>query len=108
MSSWIALGLAGLLEVVFAIALKQSRGLSHLPMALLAGAAMLLSLALLAFAMRALPISAAYAIWTGIGAVGTVVAGILLFGEPASVLRVASLSLILAGRVGLTLGAGTP
>ncbi|TDU28162.1 quaternary ammonium compound-resistance protein SugE [Panacagrimonas perspica] len=105
MTSWIILGLAGLLEVVFAVALKQSRGLSHLPMAVLAGIAMLCSLTLLALAMRSIPVSAAYAIWTGIGAVGTVVAGILLFGEAASVLRVTSLSLILAGMVGLKLGA---
>ncbi len=105
MTSWIILGLAGLLEVVFAVALKQSRGLSHLPMALLAGVAMLCSLALLALAMRSIPVSAAYAIWTGIGAIGTVTAGILLFGEPASVLRVTSLTLILAGMVGLKIGA---
>lgn len=105
MTSWIILGLAGLLEVVFAVALKQSRGLSHPPMALLAGVAMLCSLALLALAMRSIPVSAAYAIWTGIGAIGTVTAGILLFGEPASVLRVTSLTLILAGMVGLKIGA---
>ena len=105
MTGWIVLGLAGLLEVVFALALKQSRGLTVLPMSLLAGIAMLASLALLALAMRSIPLSAAYAIWTGIGAVGTVVAGIVVFGEPASVLRMASVSLILAGMVGLKLGA---
>lgn len=104
MSSWIVLALAGLLEVVFAVALKQSRGLSHLPMTLLAALAMLCSLGLLALAMRQIPISAAYAMWTGIGAVGTVLAGILLFGEAASVMRMASLALILAGIVGLKLG----
>ena len=105
MSKWILLGCAGLLEIVFALALKQSRGFSHLPMTFLAALAMVASLALLALAMRALPVSLAYAVWTGIGAVGTAVAGILLFGESASALKLISLALILAGMVGLKLSA---
>ena len=104
MTGWMMLGLAGLLEVVFAIALKQSRGLSHLPMTLLAVVAMTCSLALLALAMRSIPVSAAYAIWTGIGAVGTVLAGMVVFGEAATALRMGSVALILAGMVGLKLG----
>lgn len=104
MTGWIVLGLAGLLEVVFVLALKHSRGLTHLPMSLIAGIAMLGSLALLALAMRSIPLSTAYAIWTGIGAVGTVLAGVVVFGEPASILRMTSLSLILAGMVGLKAG----
>lgn len=103
MTSWIVLGVAGLLEIVFAVALKQSRGLSDKPMALLAAAAMLSSLALLAFAMRSIPISSAYVIWTGIGAVGTLLAGIVLFHEPASALRLSSASLILIGMIGIKL-----
>lgn len=103
MSNWMVLGLAGLLEVVFAVALKQSRGFSNLPMALLAGVAMLISLALLAFAMRQIPLGTAYAIWTGLGAVGTATAGIVLFGDTASALRLLSLALIVAGMVGLKL-----
>lgn len=104
MSSWIVLAFAGLLEVVFAVALKQSRGFSHLPMTLLAALAMIGSLGLLALAMREIPISAAYVVWTGIGAVGTVLVGILLFGEAASTLRLASIALILAGMIGLKFG----
>ena len=105
MSNWILLGCAGLLEILFALALKQSRGFSHLPMTLLAALAMLASLGLLALAMRALPLSLAYAVWTGIGAVGTAVVGIWLYGEPASALKLLSLALILAGMVGLKLSA---
>lgn len=105
MKPWWILGLAGIFEVLFALALARSRGLSNLPVTLLAVAAMTCSLALLASAMRSIPVSAAYAVWTGIGAVGTALAGILLFGETASALRVASLALILAGIVGLKLGA---
>lgn len=105
MSNWIVLGLAGLLEVVFAVALKQSRGFTHLPMALLATCAMLASLGLLALAMRQVPLGTAYAIWTGIGAIGTAIAGMLLYGEAASVLRLLSLCLIVAGMTGLKLAA---
>lgn len=105
MSSWIVLAFAGLLEVVFAVSLKQSRGMSDFPMLLIGAVAMLGSLALLAVAMRTIPVGAAYATWTGIGALGTAVAGILLFGEAASALRLTSLALILAGVVGLKLAA---
>ena len=104
MSSWIVLALAGLLEVVFAVSLKQSRGLTDVPMIVIGAVAMLGSLALLAVAMRAIPVGAAYATWTGIGAIGTAVAGMLMFGEAASALRLASLALILAGLVGLKIG----
>jgi quaternary ammonium compound-resistance protein SugE len=106
MSSWFVLAFAGLLEVVFAVALKQSRGLSDVPMVVVAAAAMLGSLALLAVAMRTIPVGSAYAIWTGIGAIGTAAAGIAMFGEAASALRLTSLALILAGVVGLKFGAG--
>lgn len=104
MSSWIVLAFAGLLEVVFAVSLKQSRGLTDVPMIVIGAVAMLGSLALLAVAMRAIPVGAAYATWTGIGAIGTAVAGMLMFGEAASALRLASLALILAGLVGLKIG----
>lgn len=106
MSSWIVLVVAGLLEVAFALCLKQSRGLTDVRMIVIGTLAMLGSLALLALAMRAIPAGAAYATWTGIGAIGTALAGIVWFGEAATALKLASLALILAGVVGLKLGAG--
>lgn len=105
MSHWSVLACAGLLEIVFALALKHSRGLSNLPLSLLAAVSMLASLGLLALAMRSLPVGLAYAVWTGIGALGTAVAGIWLLGEPASALKLISLALILAGLIGLKLSA---
>ncbi|MEZ5464806.1 MAG: quaternary ammonium compound efflux SMR transporter SugE [Lysobacteraceae bacterium] len=101
--AWIYLGLAGLLEVVWAIGLKQSEGFTRLWPSLWTLVAMAASFWLLALALRALPLGTAYAIWTGIGAVGTVVLGILLFGEPANWPRLFCIGLILAGIVGLKL-----
>lgn len=104
MSNWTLLALAGALEVVFALSLKKTQGPGSWPMWLLAGFAMLGSLALLALAMRSLPVGVAYAVWTGIGAVGTAVAGMLLFGEAVTALKLVSLALIVAGMAGLKLG----
>ena len=101
--SWIILFLAGLFEVGWAIGLKYTDGFSRpLPTALTV-CAMLVSLGLLGLAMKELPLGTAYAIWTGVGAVGTVIAGIILFGESMALLRLASVALIVCGLIGLKL-----
>ncbi len=95
--AWLALLAAGVLEVVWAMALKQSQGLTRLGPSLLTLAALGASLFLLAVSLRTLPLGVAYAIWTGIGAVGAFIAGVVLWQEPLSALRVLALSLIVAG-----------
>ena len=92
---------AGLCEIGWAIGLKYTEGFSRLVPSILTIAAMTLSVVLLALAMRTLPVGTAYAVWTGIGAVGTVALGIYLFGEPATAARLACIGLILSGIVGL-------
>ncbi|MBR0646176.1 quaternary ammonium compound efflux SMR transporter SugE [Plastoroseomonas hellenica] len=104
--AWILLLLAGLFEVVWSFSLKQSDGFSRLWPSLVTIVTALVSFWLLAAAMRVLPLGTAYAIWTGIGAVGAFVVGILVLGESASAARVASAGLILAGIVGLKLTSG--
>lgn len=101
--SWIVLFLAGLFEIGWAIGLKFTEGFSRPIPTALTILAMLISVALLGLAMKQLPLGTAYAIWTGIGAVGTVIAGILLFGETLSLLRVGSVLLICIGLAGLKL-----
>ena len=101
--SWIILLLAGLFEVGWAIGLKYTDGFTRpLPTALTV-CAMLISLGLLGLAMKELPLGTAYAIWTGVGAVGTVIAGIILFGESMSLFRLGSVLLICTGLLGLKL-----
>ncbi|KAB0701394.1 quaternary ammonium compound efflux SMR transporter SugE [Pseudomonas aeruginosa] len=101
--SWIILFFAGLFEVGWAVGLKYTEGFSKpLPTVLMA-LAMLVSLGLLGLAMKHLPLGTAYAVWTGVGAVGTVIAGIVLFGESMALLRLASVALIVCGLVGLKL-----
>ncbi|MDY7565747.1 quaternary ammonium compound efflux SMR transporter SugE [Pseudomonas sp. RTC3] len=103
--SWIILFFAGLFEVGWAVGLKYTEGFTRpLPTALTV-AAMLVSLGLLGLAMKELPLGTAYAIWTGVGAIGTVIAGIILFGESTALFRLASVGLILCGLVGLKLSA---
>jgi len=101
--SWFVLLIAGLFEVGWAVGLKYTDGFSRPLPTVLTILAMLSSLGLLGLAMKELPLGTAYAIWTGIGAVGTVIAGILLFGETMSLLRVGSVVLICVGLVGLKL-----
>lgn len=101
--AWIILFIAGLLEVGWAIGLKYTDGFSRLWPSIGTVAAMTGSVVLLGIAMRTLPLGTAYAVWTGIGAVGTVLLGIVLFQEPATALRLACVGLILAGIVGLKL-----
>jgi len=100
---WAILFLAGLLEVVWAVGLKYTEGFTRLVPSVITGTAMLGSIVLLGLAMRTLPLGTAYAIWVGIGAAGAVFAGILLFDEPASLLRLGSVALIGLGVVGLKL-----
>ena len=103
--SWIILFFAGLFEVGWAVGLKYTDGFSRpLPTALTVGA-MIISLGLLGLAMKELPLGTAYAIWTGVGAIGTVIAGIILFGESMALFRLASVALIIAGLVGLKMSA---
>lgn len=94
---WIALVIAGLFEIIWAAAMKQSHGFTRLWPSLLTLAAMLASFALLAFAMRSLPLGTAYMMWTGIGAVGAFLVGILMLGEAASAPRILAALLIVAG-----------
>ena len=101
--SWFILLFAGLFEVAWAIGLKFTDGFSRPLPTLLTVGAMVVSIGLLGLAMKERPLGTAYAIWTGIGAVGTVIAGILLFGEAMTLVRLASVSLIVAGLVGLKL-----
>ena len=104
--SWIILFIAGLLEVVWAIGLKYTHGFTRLTPSVITVTAMIVSIVLLSWAMRSLPVGTAYAVWTGIGAVGAAITGILLLGESASLARIASLALIVAGIIGLKLAHG--
>ena len=101
--AWALLIVAGLLEVAWAIGLKYTEGLTRLWPSVGTVVAMIGSVVLLGIAMRSLPVGTAYAVWVGIGAVGTVALGIALCGEPAGALRMASVALIVAGIVGLKL-----
>ncbi len=101
--SWIILVIAGLLEVVWAVGLKYTHGFSRLMPSVITVTAMIVSLALLAWAMKSLPVGTAYAVWTGIGAVGAAITGIVLLGESANPMRLASLALIVLGIIGLKL-----
>ena len=96
---WIVLVCAGLLEIVWAVATKQSEGFTRLVPTLVSLVTMVASFALLAHAMRSLPLGTAYAVWTGIGAAGAFVIGIVAFGESANATRVLAASLIVAGIV---------
>ncbi|MDX7798038.1 quaternary ammonium compound efflux SMR transporter SugE [Aeromonas caviae] len=101
--SWLLLLLAGLFEVAWAIGLKYTDGFSRPLPTLLTLSAMGVSVLLLAMAVKQLPLGTAYAVWTGIGAVGTVLMGIWLFNEPATLARVLCLLLIIGGILGLKL-----
>ena len=102
-ASWLVLIVAGLFEVGWAIGLKYTEGFTRLWPTVWTAVALLLSMALLGAAVKALPVGTAYAGWVGVGAVGTAVLGVVLLGETVNVARVASIALIVAGIVGLKL-----
>jgi quaternary ammonium compound-resistance protein SugE len=101
--AWLLLVIAGLLEIVWAIGLKYSAGFTRVIPSAITVAAMLGSIVLLGIAMKSLPVGTSYAVWVGVGAIGTATLGMILFGESASAGRIASLALIVAGIVGLRL-----
>ena len=101
--NWAILVLAGLFEIGWAIGLKYTEGFTRLWPTVGTVLAMVISLGLLGIAMKSLPVGTAYAVWVGVGAVGTAILGIVLLGEPANAGRMISLALILAGIIGLKL-----
>ena len=103
MSAWLALLGAGLLEVAWALGLKYSDGFTRLWPSALTLIAIGLSFTLMALALRSLPFGTAYAVWTGIGAAGSIIVGMLIFSEPTDPVRILCLTLIVAGMVGLKL-----
>ncbi len=103
--AWFLLLLAGILEIGWAIGLKYTDGFTRVTPTILTVGSMILSIALLGLAVRTLPLGTAYAVWTGIGTVGTVILGIFLFAEPATVVRLGCIALIVSGIAGLKLAA---
>ncbi|MDP3256938.1 quaternary ammonium compound efflux SMR transporter SugE [Bosea sp. (in: a-proteobacteria)] len=101
--AWLYPFIAGLFEIGWAIGLKYTQGFTRLVPTVLTLASMAVSLGLLGLALKSLPVGTAYAVWTGIGTVGTALLGIVLLGEPATALRLACIGLIVAGIVGLKL-----
>jgi quaternary ammonium compound-resistance protein SugE len=101
--AWVTLVVAGLLEVGWAIGLKYTDGFTRPLPSLLTVVSMIASIVLLGLALKTLPVGTAYAVWTGIGTIGTAILGIMLFAEPATVLRLSCIGLIVAGIVGLKL-----
>jgi quaternary ammonium compound-resistance protein SugE len=99
--AWGLLVIAGLMEIGWAIGLKYTEGFTRLVPSVLTVGAMIVSIALLGLALKTLPIGTAYAVWTGIGAVGTAALGIVLFGDPATAARLSCIGLIVAGIIGL-------
>ena len=99
--AWVTLFFAGLFEIGWAVGLKYTEGFTRLVPSVLTAAAMLASILLLGAALRSLPLGTAYAVWTGIGTVGTAILGMLLFGEPAGALRLLCIAAIIGGIVGL-------
>lgn len=103
--AWLLLVMAGLLEVAWAVGLKYSEGFSRLVPSVCTVVAMIASFALLSHALKTIPVGTGYAVWTGIGAVGTAILGVVLFSEPLALGRLLCISLIVAGIVGLKLTA---
>ena len=104
--NWLILFIAGLFETGWAVGLKYTQGFSRPVPTIFTLIAMAVSFWLLAMAMRTLPVGTAYAVWTGIGAVGAVILGIVLFGEPVTLARSGCVGLIVTGLIGLKLTAG--
>ena len=104
--SWIYLVFAGIFEVVWAVGLKYTEGFSRTIPSLITGGAMVVSFYFLSQALKGLPLGTAYAVWTGIGAVGTVILGMVLFGESRDLVRLGCITLIVVGILGLKLSHG--
>lgn len=104
--AWALVGMAGILEIAFAFAMKSSEGFTRWVPSVLTVAAGLSSVVLLSFSMRTLPMGTVYAVWTGIGAAGTAIVGVVVLGDSAAPLRLLCIALILAGVVGLKLVSG--
>lgn len=100
---WIYLAIAGVLEIVWAIGLKYTEGFTKLVPSAITLTAMIVSIVFLGLALKTIPVGTGYAIWTGIGAAGTAILGILLFAEPATMMRLVCIGVIVAGIVGLKL-----
>lgn len=105
---WLHLIIAGLLEVAWAIGLKQTEGWTRLGPSLITVALMIASFFFLSLALRTLPLGTAYAVWTGIGAIGTALIGIFIFHEPRTTARLICILLIVSGVIGLKLASSTP
>ena len=105
--AWIYLIIAGLFECGWAIGLKYTEGFTRITPSILTVAAMAISFWLLSIAMKSIPVGTAYAVWTGIGAVGVAIMGMVLFGEARDAFRIISLMMIVGGIIGLKLGSGT-
>jgi quaternary ammonium compound-resistance protein SugE len=101
--AWIYLIIAGMFEIAWAIGLKYTEGFTRLAPSLWTVASMIVSFIFLSLALKTLPVGTAYAVWTGVGAVGTAILGIYLFGDPATLSRLACIGLIVAGIAGLKL-----
>ena len=99
--NWLVLVIAGLFEVVWALGLKYSQGFSRLVPSLVTLGAMVISIWLLSLSLKSIPLGTAYAVWTGIGIVGTVIFGIIWFAEPVTVLRLVFIMMVLGGIIGL-------
>jgi len=99
--AWVVLFIAGICEIGWAVGLKYTEGFTRLWPTVFTGVSLVASMALLGIAVKTLPLGTAYAVWTGIGAVGTVILGIVLFKEPATVVRLVCVGLIVAGILGL-------
>ena len=107
MMAWLILFIAGLFEVVWAFTMKQSEGFTRLWPTLITFGAMAVSFGLLSWSMRSLPLGTAYTVWTGVGAVGAFVVGILYLGEPANALRITAAALIVTGLVLMKVSSST-
>lgn len=105
--AWVVLFIAGLFEIGWAVGLKYAEGFTRLGPSLATAVALVASMGLLALALRTLPLGTAYAVWTGIGTIGTAALGILLFREPATAIRLFCIALIVTGIVGLKLVSGS-
>ena len=105
--AWALLGIAGVLEIAFALCMKSSEGFTRLMPALLTVATGLSSVFLLSLSLRSLPVGTGYAVWTGIGAAGTAILGMAVLGDSTAPLRILCIALILAGVIGLKLVSGS-